>query len=370
MAQSTRESRRARRPQRELSEQAEEQTDDVREEAGGGGGGAFSELKGVMSEAAVSVLAPVAKKVVTQAAKMAVERGPELLEDTVLPKLQDAGGKVGGMFGGGGDDDDGAKGNAGDGTGKGRRMPVQESVDVGAPLDASTTSSPSSRTGRSSCTASSASSSATRRRRCGTRTSGASAARGRRRSPSRCPCERIAWRSTSGTQTIGVVTFHRLSDRLTRDPDHVDFQPKGLFEKTASRRRGSRARGVKSDLMRFKAFIEMRDEATGEWRGAHRGRRSRRRRRTTATSARSERGRGRPRPTRTRSPRPPRTRTRRSPRPRRTTRSPRTRTSRAAEDDEEPRTEEERASPRRTRAAAATSARRRGAEDEERGRGA
>jgi hypothetical protein len=80
------------------------------------------------------------------------------------------------------------------------------------------------------------------------------------------PCERIAWRSKGGTQTIGVVTFHRLSDNLTRILMTVDFQPKGLFEKTASGTRISR-RAIKSDLMRFKAFIELRDDATGEWRG-------------------------------------------------------------------------------------------------------
>jgi hypothetical protein len=80
------------------------------------------------------------------------------------------------------------------------------------------------------------------------------------------PCERIAWRSKGGPQTIGVVTFHRLSDRLTRIYITVDFQPKGLFEKTASGMRISR-RALKSDLMRFKAYIELRDEPTGEWRG-------------------------------------------------------------------------------------------------------
>jgi hypothetical protein len=80
------------------------------------------------------------------------------------------------------------------------------------------------------------------------------------------PCERIVWRSKSGPQTIGVVTFHRLSDNLTRIAITMDFQPKGLFEKTASGTRISR-RALKSDLMRFKAFVELRDEATGGWFG-------------------------------------------------------------------------------------------------------
>jgi len=80
------------------------------------------------------------------------------------------------------------------------------------------------------------------------------------------PNERIAWKSLSGTQTSGVVTFHALSDRLTRIEVNLDFQPQGLLEKTASGLRMSR-RALRSDLMRFKAFIEMGEEETGAWRG-------------------------------------------------------------------------------------------------------
>src|SRR5215204_5219465 len=80
------------------------------------------------------------------------------------------------------------------------------------------------------------------------------------------PNERIAWKSLDGTTNFGVVTFHALSDTLTRVQVNLDFQPQGLFEKTASGFRMSR-RALKSDLMRFKAYIEMRDEETGEWRG-------------------------------------------------------------------------------------------------------
>src|SRR5215218_5946268 len=79
------------------------------------------------------------------------------------------------------------------------------------------------------------------------------------------PCERLAWRSTSGPKQIGVVTFHRISDRLTRVLVTLDFQPQGLFEKAASGMRITR-RALRSDLMRFKAYIEMEDEATGAWR--------------------------------------------------------------------------------------------------------
>src|SRR3954464_6211258 len=91
--------------------------------------GGFGQLRGVMSEAAVSVLTPVAKTVATNAAKLAVKRGPELLEDSILPKLQDLGGRLGG-----GDDEDEAGGGGG-GPGQGRRMPIQQAVDVAAPLE-------------------------------------------------------------------------------------------------------------------------------------------------------------------------------------------------------------------------------------------
>jgi uncharacterized membrane protein len=80
------------------------------------------------------------------------------------------------------------------------------------------------------------------------------------------PCERIVWRSKGQPQVVGVATFHKLADNLTRVQVNMDFQPKGLFEKAASGFRMSR-RALRSDLMRFKAFVEMRDEATGSWRG-------------------------------------------------------------------------------------------------------
>jgi hypothetical protein len=111
-----------------------------------------SELRQVVREAAIEVLSPVARKATTTAAKYAVAKGPGLVKDKVVPGVDAAGGpvelakKAGGGAGMllsklpkvGGD-----RGGAPSGTGGGRwRRP--------------TTSSPSSRTSRSSCTASSA----------------------------------------------------------------------------------------------------------------------------------------------------------------------------------------------------------------------
>jgi len=81
------------------------------------------------------------------------------------------------------------------------------------------------------------------------------------------PNERIAWKSLSGPQHIGVINFHQLHDpRLSRVQVNLDFQPTGLIEKTG---RGWRAaiRALDTDLQRFKAFVEMKDSTTGAWRG-------------------------------------------------------------------------------------------------------
>jgi uncharacterized membrane protein len=80
------------------------------------------------------------------------------------------------------------------------------------------------------------------------------------------PDERIVWRSDDRGGHSGVVTFHELSDRLTRVELNVDFQPSGVFEKLASGLRFHR-RAVRTDLQRYKAFVEMRNEETGAWRG-------------------------------------------------------------------------------------------------------
>jgi uncharacterized membrane protein len=74
--------------------------------------------------------------------------------------------------------------------------------------------------------------------------------------------KRVAWRSTSRGGNSGVITFHPLSDRLTRVELNMDFQPQGLFEKLSSGLRFHR-RAAKSDLKRFKAYVETRD-AMGE----------------------------------------------------------------------------------------------------------
>jgi uncharacterized membrane protein len=73
--------------------------------------------------------------------------------------------------------------------------------------------------------------------------------------------DRIAWKTVSGTSHEGVVSFHKLDDRLTRVMVDLDFHPSGMIEKMASGMRFVK-RAVEADLARFKAYVEL-GEAEG-----------------------------------------------------------------------------------------------------------
>src|SRR3954470_9878980 len=252
----------------------EEQSSD-----GGSGGGVFAELKNVASDAALAVLAPVAKKAATGAAKYAVKKGPELLEDTVKPMLEDAGGVKGlvgqamssdGPAGGmlsklkGGDDEGG--GDAGDGTGKGRRMPVQQAVDVAAPIDVVYDQWTQFEDYPKFMH---------RVQRVEQRDDSHVAFHAKVWGINRMweaeiveqrPDERIVFKSVNGVQLTGVVTFHDMAERLTHIELNIDVDPNGPIEKIA---RGTRVvkRAARADLKRFKAYVEMHEDETGAWRG-------------------------------------------------------------------------------------------------------
>jgi uncharacterized membrane protein len=247
------------------------------------------ELSGVVREAAIEVLSPVARKATTSAAKYAVTKAPDLMKDKVVPavtskvvpavkdKLVPAVSEAGGPMALAKKAGDGAgqlasklkrdKGGGPTGTGRGRRLPIQESIDVAVPLDAAYNQFTQfegfpefmHRVERLE-------------QKDDTHLMWHENIWGVRRQweaeiTDQRPNERIAWESTSGSpQQKGVVTFHRLSDRLTRVMVDLDQQPKGLFEKTSSGFRMTR-RALRSDLMRFKAFIEFREDETGAWRG-------------------------------------------------------------------------------------------------------
>jgi uncharacterized membrane protein len=73
--------------------------------------------------------------------------------------------------------------------------------------------------------------------------------------------DRIAWKTESGTNHTGIVSFHKLDGKLTRVMVTVDFQPTGMMEKMASGLRFVK-RAVQADLARFKAYAEL-EEAEG-----------------------------------------------------------------------------------------------------------
>ena len=70
--------------------------------------------------------------------------------------------------------------------------------------------------------------------------------------------DRIAWKSVSGTQHSGVISFHKLDTNLTRVLVTLDFVPSGMLEKMASGMRFVK-RAVEADLARFKAYVEFGD---------------------------------------------------------------------------------------------------------------
>jgi uncharacterized membrane protein len=73
------------------------------------------------------------------------------------------------------------------------------------------------------------------------------------------PEQRIKWRVTEGVTHNGVVTFHELAPTLTRVELSLDVEPGSLLEKAA---RGMRhvKRAVRADMGRFKAYVLMEDD--------------------------------------------------------------------------------------------------------------
>jgi uncharacterized membrane protein len=70
--------------------------------------------------------------------------------------------------------------------------------------------------------------------------------------------DRIAWKTESGMQHSGIVSFHKIDDNLTRVMVDMDFLPTGVVEKMASGMRFVK-RAVQADLARFKAYVEFAD---------------------------------------------------------------------------------------------------------------
>jgi uncharacterized membrane protein len=80
------------------------------------------------------------------------------------------------------------------------------------------------------------------------------------------PDERIEWHSEDGLMNSGVVTFHQLAPRLTRIEVTMDVKPDSLVEKAGRGMRFAK-RAVRGDLHRFKAYVEMEEHTDKGWRG-------------------------------------------------------------------------------------------------------
>jgi uncharacterized membrane protein len=257
---------------------------------GRGGGGGLSGAKGLAAGAGLAAAVPLAKKGVDAvrsgslpkpnpagaASKVASKAGDKVgenLKDAVTSKVDEAGGAGGlakeaasGLLPSfGGDSGGGGKGGM-PGVGKGRRMPVQQSVDVAVPLETAYNQwtqfedcpefmhRVTRATQDDDCTVNFAT-------KIWGKTKEFTADIETQR-----PDERIKWRVSQGITHTGVVTFHELAPRLTRIELSMDVDPGSLIEKAA---RGMRhvKRAARADLHRFKAFIEMQEQETGAWRG-------------------------------------------------------------------------------------------------------
>jgi uncharacterized membrane protein len=212
------------------------------------------ELASIVRDTTIEVLGPVVRNATKQAARYAVTRGPEIMarrvaprvRDTVLPAIEEAGGPgalARGAFSSVSDQQAGLLSKVGLGKDRAKstslpgtedwRVPVEESVDVAVPLE--TAYDQFSQFERFAKFMSQGEKVDER------------------------PNERIEWQSNNGAEATGVITFHRLSDRLTRVMVTYDVQPQGVLQKAVSALRMS-GRALRTDLLRYKAFVEMTDE--------------------------------------------------------------------------------------------------------------
>jgi uncharacterized membrane protein len=190
--------------------------------------------------------------------------------DEVTPDMPKKlfGGGLGSLFGGGDDDDDegAGEGSAAPGHGSGRRMPIQQSVDVAVPLKTAYNQWtrfedwPEFMHRLESVDQIDDSTVAFQTKIWGIKKRFEAEILEQR------PDERIEWDVTQGYAHTGVVTFHKLSDRLTRIEMTLDVEPDNLVDKAS---RGMRfvKRAVRGDLHRFKAYVELNEDSERGWRG-------------------------------------------------------------------------------------------------------
>lgn len=80
------------------------------------------------------------------------------------------------------------------------------------------------------------------------------------------PDQRIAWRSVTGVRNGGVVTFHKISDTVTRIALQMDYEPEGALESLGDAL-GAVRMEARSNLANVKELLEKRGGESGAWRG-------------------------------------------------------------------------------------------------------
>jgi uncharacterized membrane protein len=227
------------------------------------------------------------EKATAQVKEKADELTPEMPK-----KLFGGGGLFGGVFGNGDRDEGAGQGSAAPGHGSGRRMPIQQSVDVAVPI----------KTAYNQWTRFEDWPEFMHRLESAEQIDDATVAfqakvwgikkRFEAEILEQRPDERIEWDVTQGYAHTGVATFHELGDRLTRIEVTLDVEPDNLVDKAS---RGMRfvKRAVRGDLHRFKAHVELNDSTERGWRGTiEDGKVKRRTDRSSPRSSRSRSSRG------------------------------------------------------------------------------
>src|SRR3954454_21204302 len=265
---------------------AREAVDSVSSNARKASNGPLSGPKGLAAGAGLVALAPLADKGAGRLVKQQIANGGSPVKkvkdavggdvkDVVGKKIDQAGGATGmakeagkGMLPGFGGDDDGGDSSKEPGAqiGNTRRMPVQQATDVAVPLETAYNQWTQfeewpnfmHRIDRVS-------------QEDETHVSFKAKIWGISREftaeiVDQRPDDRIKWRVTEGVSHTGVVTFHELSDRLTRVDVDIDIQPGSLLEKAGRGMRHAK-RAIRADLSRFKAYVELEEDETGAWRG-------------------------------------------------------------------------------------------------------
>ena len=204
------------------------------------------ELAAIVRETAIEVLRPVAREATKYAAKYAVQQGPKFAQKTLAPKLRntldsvadaggpgafakDALGSVPSAGGGvlsrlaGGDQEDERQ------AWEGARTPLEEHVDVAVSLREAYEYFQRFE------------------RHIGFMSD--------HEQVEEVANKRIVWESPNRLEAICVITFHKLSEDLTRVMVTYETHPHGLQKATSALRLPRRM--LRTDLMRFKSLVEV-----------------------------------------------------------------------------------------------------------------